>query len=90
MEQTPKYIRLRGISGENAGKWLWTIKLAGKNGIPFRGALPFEDAARHPEKYLVEPMFIEEEVSAWKALSLEEAMRYQGILKGAGIETHLA
>ena len=89
MTQAIQNFRLRATSGELAGKWLWTIGLAAKGGAQFRGALPFEDADLHPERYIVHPQFIEEEKSAWKSVALEAAQRLQRILKREGIETEL-
>jgi hypothetical protein len=89
MTQTIQNFRLRATSGELAGKWLWTIGLAAKSGAQFRGALPFEDADLHPERYIVHPQFIEEEKSAWKSVALEGAQRFQRILRREGIETEL-
>jgi hypothetical protein len=71
MTQAIQNLRLRATSGELAGKWLWTIGLAAKSGAQFRGALPFEDADRHPENYVIHPQFIDEEKSAWKSSRLK-------------------
>ena len=90
MEQKTLKLRLRGTNGNDAGKWLLDIGLASKSGVPHRGALPFEDADLHPEKYFVSPRFIEEESSAWRAFTLEAALQHQRILKRAGFETQLA
>jgi len=89
MTQTIQNFRLRGISGDYAGKWLLTIGLAAKSGAQFRGALPFEDAERHPERYIVTPQFVDEEKSAWRSVTLEAALRFQKLVKLVGIETEL-
>jgi predicted secreted protein len=89
MTQAIQNFRLRVTSGDHTGEWLWTIGLAAKSGAQFRGALPFEDADLHPERYTVYPQFTEEEKSAWKSVSLESALRDQRILKREGIETEL-
>jgi hypothetical protein len=83
-------VRNASTGGEFAGKWVFTIGLIAKSGAPFRGALPFEDADLHPERYFVQPQFVEEEQSAWKSISLESAQQFQRILKREGIETELA
>jgi hypothetical protein len=88
-EASPNF-RLRVVSGELAGRWLWTAGLTGHTEEQFRDALPWEDADRHPELYTVHPKFIEDESGAWKSLSLESAQRMQRALKRAGFETQLA
>ncbi len=83
-------LKLRVISGEFAGKWIWVPRLAAKNGVPFRSALPWDDAELHPEKYIVSPTFTDDEGSAWKSVTLETALQQQRILNQAGIETKLS
>jgi hypothetical protein len=89
MEQHVANLKLRVISGEFAGQWVWILRLAAKTGVPFRDAVPWDDAELHPEKYVVSPTYTEDEGSAWKSITLESALQQQRILKQAGIETKL-
>jgi hypothetical protein len=81
-------LRLRGINGELAVKWLENIALAAKKGVPVV-PLAWEDVERHPELYVVSPKFIDVEERAWTAPTLEIAQRYQLILRREGIETKI-
>jgi hypothetical protein len=89
MEQVAPNLRLRGTSAERAGKWVWIMSIARKDGIPTRGALPWEDFERHPEHYVFSAQFIDEEKSARKSVTLETAQRFQRFLKREGIETEI-
>ncbi len=82
-------LKLHVISGEFAGKWIRVPRLANKNGTSYRAALPWEDAERHPENFIICPTFTDDEGSAWKSVTLESALQQKHILRYAGIETEL-
>ena len=79
--------RIRCISGELAGMWLWQFDVM-KGGLPV-SVKNWGGIERSKRSYSFHPKFLEADTAAHRILDLEVAQVMQRLIKDVGIETEI-
>lgn len=80
--------RIRCVSGELAGMWLWTMTVS-KDGMPIQ-VTDWSDVLQHTGLFDFHPHFVPEEVAALIAPSRELARGYVRVLIQQGYDCEIA
>jgi hypothetical protein len=81
-----KPYRIRCVSGELAGLWLWTIAVS-KNRLPF-DVMDWGDLLLHPDRFNFHPQFVPEVIAALSA-PRELAEGYVRLLAREGFDCEI-
>jgi hypothetical protein len=83
----PPIIRIRCVSGEQAGTWLWSMSVS-RGGMPFQ-VIDWNTVLSRPEQYQFHPTFVETESAAFRPVSIAVAEGYVRALKLVGIDAEI-
>lgn len=83
----PLIFRMRCVSGEFAGSWLWMM-LVTQRGIPFQ-VTNWDGVLSRPEQYEFHPKFVETESAAFRPISMDVAQAFARVLKRIGIDVEI-